>query len=54
MTVKTLLAVIALVVSPVFALAQSCDHGAAQSASQCGEGKTWDAASQSCVTPINS
>jgi uncharacterized protein YdeI (BOF family) len=54
MTVKALLALIALMVSPALALAQGCDHGNAQSASQCGEGQTWDAASQSCVTPINS
>ncbi|MCC6000890.1 MAG: hypothetical protein JJU19_08510 [Pararhodobacter sp.] len=55
MKVKTFLAAAALALMPGFALAMGgCGSMAPQSASACGEGQVWDAATQACVTPVSS
>ena len=56
MKIKTTLAVIALTLAPTFALAEGCNFGKVQmqSASQCVVGQVFDAATQTCITPVNS
>lgn len=54
MRIKTTLALIALTMMPSFAIAQGCEREKMQSASQCAPGQTFDAASQTCVSPISS
>jgi hypothetical protein len=47
MKLKTLLAALALTVTPVFAFAQCGGHS--EASMSCMDGKTWDAASSTCV-----
>jgi hypothetical protein len=57
MKIKSTLAVIALTLAPTFALAEGgCNYGKVQmqSASQCAIGQVFDAATQTCITPVNS
>jgi hypothetical protein len=54
MQIKTTLALIALAMMPSLAVAQGCEREKMQSASQCAPGQTFDAASQTCITPISS
>jgi len=55
MPCKTLFIALALVLAPGLSLAQGCERDkATQSTSQCGIGQTWDAATQTCTTPISS
>ncbi len=55
MAFRTSLAALALALAPGFALAQGCNYDkATQTTSQCQVGQTWDAASQTCVAPVNS
>jgi hypothetical protein len=57
MKIKTTLAVIALTLAPSLALAEGgCAFGKAkmQSVSQCVPGQVFDAATQTCISPVNS
>lgn len=53
MTLKTTLAALALTLLPGFAMA-SCWGAAHETASTCSEGQTWDAGTQTCITPVSS
>lgn len=53
MTLRTTLAALALTLLPGLAAA-SCWGMKNETASACSEGQTWDAGSQTCVTPVNS
>lgn len=52
MTIKTLLAALALFLSPELALANGCQWE--KSAQQCGENQTFDAATGTCVDKATS
>jgi len=52
MTIKTLLAALALILSPALTLADGC--GWEKSAQQCGEGQTFDPATGTCVDKATS
>lgn len=54
MKLKTLLAAAALALAPGIAFAMGGCGSMQQSAAACGDGQVWDAATQSCVTPISS
>ncbi len=55
MNKTTMFAVIALIAAPSFAFSQGCPKGEHTSAAvSCALGTEWDAAKESCVTPINS
>jgi hypothetical protein len=55
MNKATIFAVIALITAPSFAFSQGCSKGEAKSAALiCAVGMVWDAAKETCVTPINS
>lgn len=45
---RTLLVAAVLAFAPL-GTAAACGHGAKHSATNCAEGQTWDAATQSCV-----
>jgi len=51
MTIKTVLAALALTIAPTFALAMGCSDRSHQ-AQSCATGMVWDSASQSCVKQI--
>ena len=52
MSIKTVLAALALVLSPTLALANGCQWE--KTADQCGEGQSYDAASGTCVDKATS
>ena len=54
MKIKTTLAVIALALMPTLAAAQGCSYEKEITASFCGEGQTYDAATKTCVTAASS
>ncbi|NSX55460.1 carbohydrate-binding module family 14 protein [Parasulfitobacter algicola] len=50
MKMKTLLAAVALTLTPAFAFAAGCNYGKDEVAMSCASGTVWDAASKSCVS----
>ncbi len=55
MTIKTLLATLALAVLPTFGLAAGCGHAASdQQAMSCAEGTLWDQTTGTCVPQTTS
>jgi len=53
MTIKTTLVAVVLALSPAMAFA-GCFSAHQTTASACGEGLVWDAASESCIAPASS
>ncbi len=53
MKVKAVVAALVLTVAPGMAMAM-CGWERSQSASQCEQGMTWDAESQTCIAPVSS
>ena len=53
MKTRITVAVLALALMPGFAVAQ-CMGDHIKTSSQCGDGKVWDNATQSCTTPVHS
>lgn len=54
MKVKILIAALALAAAPSLAFAGCGWKNVEQTASQCEQGQTWDAGSQTCIAPVNS
>ena len=53
MKFRLAIAALALAVAPSFAVALGgCGMDRTTSASTCGEGQVWDAASETCITPV--
>jgi len=53
MKFRLAIAALALAVAPGFALALGgCGMDRTTSASACAEGQVWDAASETCITPV--
>ena len=53
MKLKTLLAALALTITPALAMAE-CSWSKEQVTMSCAEGSQWDAASQTCVPVVSS
>jgi hypothetical protein len=53
MKLKLTLAILTLAASPVLAMAECMPETRTQSTSQCLQGQTWDATTQTCV-PVTS
>lgn len=54
MKVKAVVAALVLMVAPGMAMAMCGWERTQQSASQCEQGTTWDAESQTCIAPVSS
>jgi hypothetical protein len=54
MKIKTLLAALALSVTPAIAMAMCSGYGHSETANQCGQGQAWDAAAEKCVAVTTS
>ena len=54
MKMKLTLAALALVLAPGIAAAMCSAGKAHEQASQCLQGQTWDAATQTCIAPVSS
>ncbi len=54
MKVKLFAATVALMLAPGMALAMCGWERTQQSASQCEQGTTWDATTQTCIAPVSS
>ena len=55
MSLKSAVAILVLTLAPAAVYAQDgCREHLQQTTAQCSAGQTWDAATQSCVTPISS